>query len=137
MFEANGNNGQLYDLYNNSTITVYAQNNTWNVSQQTEEQIETVIFHKNDDPSLGEVIYMPAANTTDIAKQATTAKRTVQSTTCKVARRQYSLKASISSMAGKWLANLSVVMLLASCQSLSTWATCCFMWWRKAMPSPM
>ena len=66
MFKDNGNNGQLYDLYNNSTITVYAQGNTWNVSQQTEEQIETVIFHKKDNPSLGEVIYWPAANSTDI-----------------------------------------------------------------------
>ena len=66
VFIDNGNNGQLYDLYNNSTLTVYAQNNTWNVSEQTEEQIETVIFHKNDNPQLGEVIYMPAANGTDI-----------------------------------------------------------------------
>lgn len=66
VFKDNGNNGQLYDLYNNSTITVYAQGNTWNVSEQTEEQIETVIFHKNDNPALGQVIYMPAANTTSI-----------------------------------------------------------------------
>ena len=66
VFKNNGNNGELYDLYNNSTLTVYAQNNTWNVSEQTAEQIETVIFHKNDNPQLGEVIYMPAANGTDI-----------------------------------------------------------------------
>ena len=66
VFIDNGNNGELYDLYNNSTLTVYAQNNTWNVSEQTEEQIESVIFHKNDNPQLGEVIFMPAANTTGI-----------------------------------------------------------------------
>ena len=66
VFIDNGNNGELYDLYNNSTLTVYAQNNTWNVSEQTEEQIESVIFHKNDKSSLGEVIFMPAANTTGI-----------------------------------------------------------------------
>ena len=66
VFKDNGNNGELYDLYNNSTLTVYAQNNTWNVSEQTEEQIESVIFHKNDKSSLGEVIFMPAANTTGI-----------------------------------------------------------------------
>ena len=66
VFKDNGNNGQLYDLYNNSTLTVYAQNNTWNVSEQTEEQIESVIFHKHDNASLGEVIFMPAANTTSI-----------------------------------------------------------------------
>jgi hypothetical protein len=39
VFEDNGNNGQLYDLYNNSANTVYAQGNTWNVSEQTEELI--------------------------------------------------------------------------------------------------
>lgn len=66
VFKNNGNNGELYDLYNNSTLTVYAQNNTWNVSEQTEEQIESVIFHKNDNSSLGEVIFMPAANTNGI-----------------------------------------------------------------------
>ena len=66
VFVDNGNNDQLYDLYNNSTLTVYAQNNTWNVSEQTEEQIESVIFHKHDNPQLGEVIFMPAANGTDI-----------------------------------------------------------------------
>jgi len=57
-FKDNGFDGQLYDLYNNSDITVYAQGNTWNVSEQTAEQIETVIFHQNDDPTLGEVVYM-------------------------------------------------------------------------------
>ncbi len=66
VFKNNGNNGELYDLYNNSTLTVYAQNNTWNVSEQTKEQIESVIFHKHDNASLGEVIFMPAANTTGI-----------------------------------------------------------------------
>ena len=66
VFKNNGNNGELYDLYNNSTLTVYAQNNTWNVSEQTEEQIESVITHKHDDSSLGEVIFMPAANATGI-----------------------------------------------------------------------
>ena len=66
VFKDNGNGGQLYDLYNNSTLTVYAQNNTWNVSEQTQEQIETVIFHKADDASLGEVIYWPAAANTGI-----------------------------------------------------------------------
>lgn len=60
-FKNNGNSGELYDLYNNSDLTIYAQNNTWNVSEQTEELIETVIFHKNDNPTLGEVIFMPAA----------------------------------------------------------------------------
>ena len=57
VFKNNGNNGVLYDLYNNSNRTVYAQGNTWNVEEQTQEAIETVIFHKHDDESLGEVIF--------------------------------------------------------------------------------
>ena len=69
VFRDNGFDGQLYDLYNNSSLTVYAQNNTWNVGEQTEEQIETVVFHKNDDASLGEVIFMPAATTTSVAER--------------------------------------------------------------------
>ncbi len=68
VFLNNGNNGTTYDagvpydLYNNSTITVYAQGNTWSVDEQTEEKIESVIFHKNDSASLGEVIFMPAGD---------------------------------------------------------------------------
>lgn len=60
IFKNNGNNGVLYDLYNNSGLTVYAQGNKWNVEEQTAENIETVVFHKVDDGSLGEVIFMPA-----------------------------------------------------------------------------
>ena len=66
VFKDNGNGGVLYDLYNNSVNTVYAQGNTWNVGEQTEEQIETVIYHKKDNASLGEVIYWPAASATGI-----------------------------------------------------------------------
>ncbi|MCR5129940.1 MAG: hypothetical protein K6C10_00560 [Prevotella sp.] len=66
IFIDNGNSGQLYDLYNNSKNTVYAQGNTWNVAEQTEELIEEVISHKHDDPSLGEVIFMPATEPTGI-----------------------------------------------------------------------
>ncbi len=66
VFKNNGNNGVLYDLYNNGTSTVYAQGNTWNVDEQTAEKIETVITHKADNESLGEVIYMPAKTPTAI-----------------------------------------------------------------------
>lgn len=62
VFRDNGNNGVLYDIYNNSANTVYAQGNIWNVSIQDAEHIETVIYHKTDDPSLGEVIFMPAGD---------------------------------------------------------------------------
>ena len=66
VFKDNGNGGVLYDLYNNSDLTIYAQNNTWNVSEQTEEQIESVVFHQHDDAKLGRVIFMPAAANTGI-----------------------------------------------------------------------
>lgn len=49
-----------YDLYNNTPNEVYAQNNHWGVASQTEEEIEKVIFHYNDNANLGKVIFMPA-----------------------------------------------------------------------------
>lgn len=60
-FKDNGNSGQLYDLFNNTSKEVYAQGNTWNVAVQDEESIEGVITHKADDPNLGLVIFMPPA----------------------------------------------------------------------------
>ena len=59
-FVNNGNGGVLYDLFNNGTATIWAQGNTWNVEEQTEENIEEVIYHQVDDPSKGLVIFMPA-----------------------------------------------------------------------------
>ena len=59
-FVNNGNNGVLYDLFNNGTNTVWAQGNTWNVAVQDEASIEEVIYHQADDPSKGLVIFMPA-----------------------------------------------------------------------------
>ena len=67
VFLDNGNNGILYDLYNNSANTVYAQGNIWNVAMQDSVSIENVIFHKNDLASLGEVIFMPAGETEKVA----------------------------------------------------------------------
>ena len=66
VFKDNGNsdssgNFVLYDLYNNTTSNTYAQGNTWNVATQDAASIETVIFHKVDNASLGEVYYMPGA----------------------------------------------------------------------------
>ena len=60
VFINNGNNGVRYDLFNNGTATIWAQGNTWNVAEQTEENIEEVIYHQVDDPSKGLVIFMPA-----------------------------------------------------------------------------
>ena len=56
----NGNGGQLYDLYNNGTSTVYAQGNVWNVAVQDSASIEQVVTHFADNPNLGLVIFMPA-----------------------------------------------------------------------------
>ena len=66
-FVNNGNNGMLFDLYNNGTGTIYAQGNTWNVAEQTAEAIEEVIYHQADDPSKGLVIFMPAHQDDDTA----------------------------------------------------------------------
>ncbi len=66
VFVDNGFDGALYDLYNNSVNTVYAQGNTWNVAVQDSASIESVVFHKNDNSSLGEVIFMPAGDTDGI-----------------------------------------------------------------------
>ena len=62
-FVNNGFDGALYDLFNNGTATVWAQGNTWNVIEQTEENIEEVVYHQVDDPSKGLVIFMPAHDT--------------------------------------------------------------------------
>ena len=59
-FVNNGNSGVLYDLFNNGTGTIWAQGNTWNVAEQTQENIEQVIYHQVDDPGKGLVIFMPA-----------------------------------------------------------------------------
>ena len=74
-FKNNGNGGALYDLYNNSALTIYAQGNHWSVDEQTAEKIESVIFHKPDDTKLGEVIYtrlgtVKAASTKSPRKQS-------------------------------------------------------------------
>jgi len=72
VFVNNGNNGVLYDLYNNGTGTVYAQGNVWNVTVQDSVHIEEVVYHQADNESLGLVIFMPGANTAveDIAADA-------------------------------------------------------------------
>lgn len=75
VFKNNGNCGKApegaitafdpsipYDLYNNSTLTIYAQGNEWGGADQTTEEIEKRIYHKVDDPTLGEVIFLPAAS---------------------------------------------------------------------------
>ncbi len=60
IFSENGNEGELYALYNNTSNTLLAKNNCWIEGQvNTLADAEAVIFHQADDGSLGEVIYDP------------------------------------------------------------------------------
>jgi len=59
-FSDNGNNGILYDLYNNGPVAQTAMYNCWGVASQDAASIETVVFHVVDDLSLGRVTYMPS-----------------------------------------------------------------------------
>jgi hypothetical protein len=56
-FENTNSSTPWIDLYNNSVDTIYAQNNYWG----TEDTLvmEERIFHFNDNPALGPVIFMP------------------------------------------------------------------------------
>jgi hypothetical protein len=64
VFYNNGNGGKIYDLYNNSANTVYAQNNFWlTAASFAPEAIDTCITDKSDDAKLGEVIYRVAGST--------------------------------------------------------------------------
>jgi len=75
-FVNNGNGGVLYDLFNNGTATIWAQGNTWNVTEQTEENIEQVIYHQVDDPSKGLVIFMPAKTPDTAVEEINAAQQT-------------------------------------------------------------
>jgi hypothetical protein len=68
IFFDNGNNGELFDLYNNNPNDVMAQNNMWGVSEQTEDLIRTVIRDKTNDPRYGTVTFMPPYLNTGVTK---------------------------------------------------------------------
>ena len=60
IFSENGNGGEIYALYNNTANAISAKHNCWIEGQQsTAEQVEDVIFHSVDDPTLGEVDFDP------------------------------------------------------------------------------
>jgi parallel beta-helix repeat protein len=61
IFENNGNNGEVYALYNNTPNPIWAQSNCWTAGDQMpdEAQAESVIFHAPDDAELGEVTFTP------------------------------------------------------------------------------
>ncbi|HPR57892.1 MAG TPA: T9SS type A sorting domain-containing protein [Bacteroidales bacterium] len=54
---SNGNNNQVYDLYNNTPGEIWAQNNYWGTMNP--DTVEQHIFHQPDDPSLGVVHFLP------------------------------------------------------------------------------
>jgi len=53
----NGNGGEIYDLYNNTSNDIFAENNHWGTYDL--DTIEMHIFHEPDDASLGLVDYLP------------------------------------------------------------------------------
>lgn len=60
VFADNGNNGEVFALYNNGPNEIMAKHNCWIEGEDiTLEDAESVIFHQADDPSLGEVIFDP------------------------------------------------------------------------------
>ena len=63
VFLNNGNGGKTYDFYNSTPNTIYAQNNFWlTAASFAPEAIDTCIYDKNDDATLGEVIYRVAGD---------------------------------------------------------------------------
>jgi len=60
IFADNGNNGEVFALFNNTSNTIQAKNNCWVEGVINDLEIaESVIFHQVDDNSLGEVIFDP------------------------------------------------------------------------------
>lgn len=60
VFSENGNNGEIFALYNNTANPVSAKHNCWIEGEEsTEEEVEDVIFHEVDDASLGLVTFDP------------------------------------------------------------------------------
>jgi hypothetical protein len=65
----NGNEGIVYDLYNNSTCDFMAVGNNWGTSNVHE--IEEHVFHQTDDPSFGLVTYVPFIDVDGISETKT------------------------------------------------------------------
>jgi hypothetical protein len=62
VFSENGNNDEIYALYNNTPNTINALHNCWvEGSEVTLAEAEVVIFHQQDDASLGEVLFDPVS----------------------------------------------------------------------------
>lgn len=60
VFSENGNEGEIFALYNNTPNAVKALHNCWIENQEsTYNQVEDVIYHVIDEASLGEVTFDP------------------------------------------------------------------------------
>lgn len=60
VFSENGNNGEVFALYNNGPTSITAKHNCWvEGGEGTLAEAEDVIFHQVDEPTLGEVIFDP------------------------------------------------------------------------------
>ncbi|MBK9096868.1 MAG: right-handed parallel beta-helix repeat-containing protein [bacterium] len=62
----------VYDLYNNTLETVYAQNNDWEVYDSL--SIENHIYHFKDDSTLGLVIFIPFSSSIPVELTSFTAE---------------------------------------------------------------
>lgn len=60
----NGNSGKIYDLYNNTSDSIKAQNNYWGTTIL--DSVEAHIFHRPDSSTLGYVDYNPIRIVTSI-----------------------------------------------------------------------
>lgn len=62
VFSENGNNGEIYALYNNTPNDIMAMHNCWiEDANITLEDAEEVIFHSVDDSTLGTVTFDPVS----------------------------------------------------------------------------
>ena len=60
IFKDNGNGGNLFALYNNTSNPISAINNCWREGELSDDaMVEEVIAHVVDDPALGEVNFKP------------------------------------------------------------------------------
>ncbi|WP_027376242.1 T9SS type A sorting domain-containing protein [Kaistella palustris] len=60
IFSNNGNDGEIYALYNNTANSISAKNNCWREGELSDDaMVEEVIFHSADNSTLGTVDFKP------------------------------------------------------------------------------
>lgn len=69
----NSHNDTIFDLYNNTPDSIWAENNWWGTNIL--DSIEAHIFHKPDNPSLGFVDYIPYRITTGILENSNSGEK--------------------------------------------------------------